>query len=936
MPSSTTKQAKVMSAISHGWHPDKGSVAKIPVKVAEDFHAADKGHKYGKGMHHKKGDKEKVDKALHTARKYAKKAGGGKTKTPFVHSTEGFRPSPNVEDRRDEWTNRFHDSLYFPPEPIAQQVSGYAQQPLVENTPLANELGATTLYSPTGFADGGDVDNTPDPFASEKFMPEAAKDWTQQAAPKDYQIVQGAGNVLAHTADLPRQMLEGSAQDVQHLGEQGYNPQSVAPATEAAMDIMGASFAGAAPQIGRKAATLGMGAGWTTEGAKNIDKINDAVLGASSYPLEAHPAGGVLAKNLKSFYNKDIAQSAYYLGLSPEDINNNLKSYMTQGVIKGFDEHYAKLMPKAKPTAPAMDPAEELANQYYTHAKQNPKAAYQNFMEDYSSGELEDDPKLQKVHELLASKWNPGDEINSHINEFDEQQQYEQEMEKHLHHEQFINEGAAPKPINDPTVPTNILHPQLSPQDLEEKSGKLGLNTTAFHATKKNFSEFKNPEELGNFPEIGVHFGTLRAAIDRATRGSGVDRDVIENNLRNNQNITRDPLSLKPEGMPRGFQFQVIPARIGANNPLYLNDLGSWNPSRMRDALMAHPEFSAEEVNSAMKVKGPEPQSFHDHQLAATQHIQQLRKLIESKGYDSIAYRNNVEDHGSLSYAIWNLNKARSFYAKFDPALAGSRNLGAAIGGLSLVPIGLYADKQRQGNGMAEGGKVKHKQIDENPQEHEFINFSKGGLIDSDIPGRTDKIPMKVPPGSYVLPADIPSALGQGNTKAGSEVLKKMFTSGPYGLAPPKVHGQQFHFPSHFSIQLPHHKAQGGKVEEEPVKKSKTKVHYGEADTASRRCGTCKYAYGPTGQRHCWLVEGMIKPDDVCNLWEGGVERKAEGGATDHVPIITAGGEWIIHPDVVKHVGEGDMKQGHSLLDKFVMHTRKQHIKTLKGLKGPK
>lgn len=47
MPSSTVKQAKVMSAIAHGWHPSKGSVAKIPVSVAKEFHAADRGHKYG-------------------------------------------------------------------------------------------------------------------------------------------------------------------------------------------------------------------------------------------------------------------------------------------------------------------------------------------------------------------------------------------------------------------------------------------------------------------------------------------------------------------------------------------------------------------------------------------------------------------------------------------------------------------------------------------------------------------------------------------------------------------------------------------------------------------------------------------------------------------------------------------------------------------------
>ena len=50
MPSHSPEQAKTMSAIAHGWRPT-GSAAGIPVKVAQEFHAADKGHKYGKGMH---------------------------------------------------------------------------------------------------------------------------------------------------------------------------------------------------------------------------------------------------------------------------------------------------------------------------------------------------------------------------------------------------------------------------------------------------------------------------------------------------------------------------------------------------------------------------------------------------------------------------------------------------------------------------------------------------------------------------------------------------------------------------------------------------------------------------------------------------------------------------------------------------------------------
>lgn len=55
------------------------------------------------------------------------------------------------------------------------------------------------------------------------------------------------------------------------------------------------------------------------------------------------------------------------------------------------------------------------------------------------------------------------------------------------------------------------------------------------------------------------------------------------------------------------------------------------------------------------------------------------------------------------------------------------------------------------------------------------------GLIDSDVPGRTDKHPMGVAPGSYVIPADIVSGVGQGNTKAGADAFNKLLKMGPYG-----------------------------------------------------------------------------------------------------------------------------------------------------------
>ena len=49
------------------------------------------------------------------------------------------------------------------------------------------------------------------------------------------------------------------------------------------------------------------------------------------------------------------------------------------------------------------------------------------------------------------------------------------------------------------------------------------------------------------------------------------------------------------------------------------------------------------------------------------------------------------------------------------------------------------------------------------------------GPINVKIPGRTDRLPIHVYSGSYVLPADIVSGLGEGNTLAGNDVIKRMF-----------------------------------------------------------------------------------------------------------------------------------------------------------------
>lgn len=121
------------------------------------------------------------------------------------------------------------------------------------------------------------------------------------------------------------------------------------------------------------------------------------------------------------------------------------------------------------------------------------------------------------------------------------------------------------------------------------------------------------------------------------------------------------------------------------------------------------------------------------------------------------------------------------------------------------------------------------------------------GPIHSPVAGRTDHLPMHVHSGSYVIPADIISAMGEGNTMAGFRVANQLF--------------------------------------------------------------------GPT--------QGMPM----------GRARGGETGAL--VPIVAAGGEYVIHPEDVMRHGDGNLDEGHKVLDSFVKKFRAKTVQTLKKLPGP-
>ncbi len=147
------------------------------------------------------------------------------------------------------------------------------------------------------------------------------------------------------------------------------------------------------------------------------------------------------------------------------------------------------------------------------------------------------------------------------------------------------------------------------------------------------------------------------------------------------------------------------------------------------------------------------------------------------------------------------------------------------------------------------------------------------GPIVSAVPGRTDKHNMSVASGSYVVPAQAVSHLGQSNTIAGMKVLNGMFGSGgPYGA------------------------------------------------------GSMKIAHGAGAPK----PPRMHAAGGVADI--GG----ARGGETpEPVDVVTAGGEYVIPPENVAAVGGGDVKHGHDVLDAWVNSILDDHIKTLRKLPGP-
>jgi hypothetical protein len=188
------------------------------------------------------------------------------------------------------------------------------------------------------------------------------------------------------------------------------------------------------------------------------------------------------------------------------------------------------------------------------------------------------------------------------------------------------------------------------------------------------------------------------------------------------------------------------------------------------------------------------------------------------------------------------------------------------------------------------------------------------GPVIGSTPGRADSRNTQVPSGSYILPSHHIASMGDGNTLAGLKAAGSLFgMQGPYGAGMPKV----THGAGPPKASMPSMKGMGvaGAPKIPKIAISGALSGYGGAGGGGNGGGN------------------------------GGMSSEGGGrGFDDHsgrpVRVALSDGEFSIVPNVVRnislmHGGGGSLKNGHRLLDAYVLHARKKEIEKLKGLPPP-
>ena len=231
---------------------------------------------------------------------------------------------------------------------------------------------------------------------------------------------------------------------------------------------------------------------------------------------------------------------------------------------------------------------------------------------------------------------------------------------------------------------------------------------TYYHGTVSDIKSFEPQEKYylnpgvdkhlaifpGDYEKRGgefIHFGSVKAA-----------EDILEN-MRFKANIP--PGQTLPDA-------QIYPVKLISENPLKLKDdikvpwnadgilkriadeigmTGATGVTKKKKELAANKFNISEKELSAARIGTRKNQYDHTNLQFDGVPFNQAEELYEggkdrwivnflnSKGFDSIEYKNVYEDPGSVSKIVFDPSQVRSVHAKFDPKEAKSGNILASV-----------------------------------------------------------------------------------------------------------------------------------------------------------------------------------------------------------------------------------------------------------------
>jgi hypothetical protein len=175
-------------------------------------------------------------------------------------------------------------------------------------------------------------------------------------------------------------------------------------------------------------------------------------------------------------------------------------------------------------------------------------------------------------------------------------------------------------------------------------------------------------------------------------------------------------------------------------------------------------------------------------------------------GIPRYAEAGSVYDPFAPLSSVLDPKKVASEFVSSKPTLLSYKKERASPA-LSHAPLkNLYESIAR---GMAEGG-LPSKYEEATPKGHkpEFITGVTGFYADGKGTGQSDDIPALLHDGDYVMDAETVSALGDGSSKAGREVLEKFRNQVPHesktggSVIPAKIADGEYVFPAAFVTAL--------------------------------------------------------------------------------------------------------------------------------------